>query len=148
MTTITKIEDKTFEGKVTGHIVTLSDASTGYLDDKGSTKGLRVGDAVTCTSTDKQNKKGGTYKLLTLTLQGQEAVVPPVSTTPPLPRPEIHVGAGKSAKELKIEASIRIAEVAFKAVLDDKISSAEAVENHKTYKGLVWSDIDAVYGSK
>ena len=151
MTTITKIEDKTFEGKVTGHIVTLSDASTGYLDDKGSTKGLRMGDSVTFTSVDKQNKKGGTYKLLTLTLSVPGAVAPPVSQAPvlpPPPRPQIHVGTGKSPQELKAEASTRIAEIAFKAVFDDKISSAEAAENHKFYTRLVWSDIDEVFGAK
>jgi hypothetical protein len=148
MTTITKIEEKTYQGKVTGHAITLSDGTTGYLDDKNSTTGLRMGDSVTFTSVDKTNKKGGPYKLLTLTLQGQEAVAPPALITPPIPRPQIHVGTGKSPQELKAEASTRIAEIAFKAVFDDKISSAEAAENHKFYTRLVWSDIDEVFGSK
>ena len=62
---ITKLEEKTYQGKVTGHSVTLDDGTVGYLDDKNSDK-VAVNDEVSCTVEVKQNKKGGNYNLLTL----------------------------------------------------------------------------------
>jgi hypothetical protein len=64
-TKVKNIEEKSFQGKVTGHIITLEDNTVGYLDDKNSDKVI-VGDNVDCTLTVKKNKRGTDYNLLTL----------------------------------------------------------------------------------
>jgi hypothetical protein len=65
-TTIKTIEAKTYQGKVTGHSVTLDNGVTGYLNDKGSSSELKQGETVDYVLEVKKNKQGKDYNLLTL----------------------------------------------------------------------------------
>ena len=141
MTKITKIEDKTYQGKVTGHIVTLADGTTGYLADKISDP-VKVGDDVSCIVEVKKNKQGGDYNLLTLKLS-QNTPPPQQETT--TQRPAIHVGTGKSKEELKAEATIRIAEVVVKGFCEGKLESAQVSLNVSEFSRLLWSEIEEIY---
>jgi len=80
---ITKLEPKTYQGKVTGHSVTLDDGTVGYLNDKDSDK-VAVNDDVSCTVEVKKNKKGDNYNLLTLRK---------VTGTPPASQPQLQAQA-------------------------------------------------------
>ncbi len=85
MATITNIEPKTYQGKVTGHIITLDTGITGYLDDKQSSADLRVGEEVSYSLTVKKNKQGKDYNLLTISRVFSGGAQPPV---PPVNVPE------------------------------------------------------------
>jgi hypothetical protein len=66
MLTITKLEGKTYQGKPSGFVVTLSDGTTGNLEEKQSDKGLRVGDPVIYTPIPYTSKAGKSSTLIGL----------------------------------------------------------------------------------
>jgi len=110
-----------------------------------------VGDEVSCTIEVKKNKKGGNYNLLTLkkTQQtvAQTPATPPPPQTPPI-RPAINVGVGKSKEELKVDATLCVAEVLIKGFCEGKLESAQVSVNVKEFSRLLWSEIEEIYGAK
>jgi hypothetical protein len=151
MTTITNLEQKTFNNKPSGFKVTLSDGRTGNLEEKQSDKGLRVGDAVNVTEIPYTSKAGNVSTLYGLRLAGQNA--PPqqqqASTPAQQPqRPAIHVGAGKSKEELKSEASTQILLKILDFFNQGKLESAQISVTLKEYDRLIWSEIDEIFSQK
>ena len=137
MTKITNIEDKTYQGKVTGHIITLADGTTGYLADKVSDS-VVVGDDVSCLLEVKRNKQGGEYNLLTLKKIQQGAPDQP-------PRPAIHVGAGKSKQELKCDASIQVFIRLMDEVKAGKMGTSVIASELREFSQYIWAEIDEAF---
>jgi len=137
MTKITNIEDKTYQGKVTGHIITLADGTTGYLADKVSDS-VVVGDDVSCLLEVKKNKQGGEYNLLTLKKIQQGAPDQP-------PRPAIHVGAGKSKQELKCDASIQVFIRLMDEVKAGKMGTSVIASELREFSQYIWAEIDEAF---
>lgn len=128
-TTITKVETKTFtkqDGKTNvSHTITLSDGITGYLDDKGSDKDLKSGEAITYTAQDKKNKNGGDYKLLTIhRVSGSSA---PASS--PAPTPGVHLPATTNIAQMKQQNRIEIMKVHFEGLFNGKIEESKMKES-------------------
>jgi len=127
-TTIKSIEPKTYQGKVTGYSITLENGVTGYLDDKASSSDLKVGESVDYSSVSKQNKKGGTYNLLTLNrvFPGQQHVPSQTSA----PAPEVKFVAPPSAKidiiKMKFDSRMQLCELTHRLILEGKLSDVEA----------------------
>jgi hypothetical protein len=146
MAKITVLEQKTFQGKPSGFKVTLDNGTTGNLTEKESDEGLKVGDEVTCTLIPYTSKKGVQSNLL-----GLRKMQPSAAQTPPPPpplRPAINVGVGKSKEELKVEATISVAEVLIKGFCEGKLESAQVSINVKEFGRLLWSEIEEIYGGK
>lgn len=150
MAKITALEEKTFNGKHSGWKVTLDDGRGGNLEEKASDKGLRVGDEVIVTEipyTSKAGNKSTLYgcKLNTATniSQSQQS-----GTTPSPQRPQIHVGAGKSAQELKADAAIKATEFMINAFIADKIDWPQIQEKQSYLFGLLASEIDDIFANK
>ncbi len=152
MAKITKLEQKTFEGKPSGFKVTFEDGRTGNLQEKESDKGLRVGDTVNVVEIPYTSKAGKQSTLYGVRLMQQGAAqnTPPPSPNPPTPpqRPQINVGTGKSCQELKADAATRIAEKVIDAFFNDKIESAQVEEKQKYFTRLLWSEIDEIFSPK
>ena len=140
---ITKIEDKTFQGKVTGHTVTLADGTTGYLADKTSDN-VRVGDDVTCTVEVKKNKKGEDYNLLTLkfiqssgtptpTPAPQGKIVPPNTSA---------ISTVKSFAEMKFEGRLVCIKLAVECILQGRMERKEATEAFSEWVSVLDASID------
>jgi hypothetical protein len=153
MTTITKLEPKTFQGKITGYSVTLADGMTGYLDDKNSDKGLQVGAGVNYTSEDKVNKKGGVYKLLVL--KAASISIPPPQQqqqyTPPPPPPQKQSPTSISAPvqdivAYKVEASFVAMKAVMEAYKSERIDFPKVPETYKECCNLLYGEIDSIFG--
>jgi hypothetical protein len=146
MTTITILKENTYDGKVTGHSVTLADGTTGYLDDKGSTPGLRANDSVNYTLAVKKNKKGGNYNLLTLTLASGTSQ----SSTPPPPSPQTSTPSLPSQQKLptgtlnqsKATATIKAMEFMIDCFIADKVTWEQIQPKHKELTGYLNDAID------
>lgn len=147
MITIKAITPKTYQGKVTGYSVELSDGVIGYLDDKNSSGGLKVGDNVSYTLTVKKNKQGNDYNLLAINIatmgvqppqpqaQPQQAFVskPPSLISPP---------PTSSLTELKAQASLRAMEFVVNAYIADKIQWDQIKPNYVELRGYLWDGVD------
>lgn len=158
MTTITNLEQKTYNNKPSGFKVTLSDGRTGNLEEKQSDKGLRVGDPVTVTEIPYTSKAGNVSTLYGLRLAGHipstspqqqssGTLAPPAPPAPPQ-RPAIHVGAGKSKEELKSEASTQILLKILDFFNEGKLESAQISVTLKEYDRLIWSEINEIFNQK
>lgn len=149
MAKITKIErkDKEYNGKKsTSYIGTLDDGTTGFFNPKFDTE-FREGDDVSYTKAEKTGKNGA-YFVLTLSKLGTSASAQS-GTSPSQPqRPEIHVGTGKSKQELKVEATIRMAETVIRGFFNDKVESANIATLTKEYSRMLASEIDEIFSSK
>ena len=151
MAKITVLEQKTFQGKPSGFKVTLDNGTTGNLTEKESDEGLKVGDEVTCTLIPYTSKKGVQSNLLGLRKVQQTAAQTPPAPPPSQPqqiRPAINVGLGKSKEELKVEATLCVAEVLIKGFCEGKLESAQVSINVKEFSRLLWSEIEEIYGTK
>jgi hypothetical protein len=149
MTTITILKENTYEGKVTGHSVTLADGTTGYLDDKGSTKGLRVGDNVNYATVVKQNKKGGNYNLLTLTLAQAGQLAPSQNN----PQPQVNKSSTPAPQNSSIEAqkahaAVSAMEFIINAVVEGKLDWPQLAEKQREATQILWNEIDEIYRGK
>jgi ribosome biogenesis SPOUT family RNA methylase Rps3 len=146
MTTITLFEQQMKDGKPSGYKVEFSDGIKGYLVEKDSDKGLKVGDAVSYTSVTPEGK---TYKKLTVRLLAQVGNAPVQSESAPvMQRPQINVGTGKSKNELKAEAAVRMAEVVVTGFFADKLDASQVEPKQKEYTKLLWSEIDEIFDAK
>jgi len=147
MTTITKLEQKTYQGKPQGFKVTLSDGRNGNLNEKESDKGLREGDTVTVTEILYTSKAGVVSILYGIKL-GQGSATSPASSTPQPQRPAIHVGAGKTKEELKADAAISMASACLQAVKEDKLDFGQVAEKQRFMTKLLWEEIDEIFSTK
>lgn len=147
MAKITKLEQKTFEGKPQGFKVTFDDGRTGNLNEKESDKGLREGDEVFVTEIPYKSKAGKESILYGVHLTQGGAKPSALSAAPP-PRPAIHVGTGKSKEELKVNASIAVLERILSAFYDGKLQSAQISVELKEYDRLIWSEIDEIFSGR
>ena len=147
MSKITLLTQKTFDGKPSGFAVTLDDGRFGNLQEKESDKGLKVGDDVIVTEIPYTSKKGVKSTLLGLKLNQHPQQIETQGATPPQ-RPAIHVGAGKSANELKADASISVLLKILDAFYAGKLGSAQISVELKEYDRLAWSEIDEVFSGK
>lgn len=142
-TKVKQIEEKTFQGKVTGHIITLEDNTVGYLDDKNSDKVI-VGDNVDYTLIVKKNKQGKDYNLLTLkrvvtasTIQVSSAntVQSSVPSKPSLISPiEIFHEKVNAANNAMHEVMIQI--------WNDQMTDEKLKEHFVNIRNWVWASID------
>ena len=146
---VTKIESRTFQGKVTGHTVTLENGTSGYLDDKGSDKDIREGEIVEYTSETKQNKKGGTYTLLTLKRLVTTATVttPPPAPGAPTPAP-VPAALSSNMDKLKYDCLVPVARIIMDGVIGGKIEN-NIKEFREWYNALtddIFASIDELKG--
>lgn len=154
ITTITKMEAKTFGGKPSGFRITLADGTEGNLAEKESDNGLREGDPVDCTIKDYVSKAGNHSNLLTLKLirnpqsgTGTGTGITASQSTPP-PRPTINVGTGKSINELKADACIKSVSCIIDMFIADKVDWAGFEEKQRYLSNLLCSEIDDIFASK
>ena len=140
MTTIKTITPKTYQGKVTGHSIELSDGVSGYLDDKGSDKDLKTGEGVFYSLAVKQNKQGKDYNLLTLK-RASSTSQPAQSPAPNIPKP-INAPATGSIPEFKAQASLRAMEFVVNAYIADKIPWDQIKPNYLELRGYLWDGVD------
>lgn len=150
MTKITKYEPNTYQGKITGYSVELSDGTKGYLDDKASDRGLRQGDDVTVHVDVKQNKKGDNYNLLTLKLSSggeQPSQSHSSSAQPPTAGAKSQL-TGKNKFDHKVEAAIQALEFVMDAYKAERIDWPKVTELQKECVTLLWQQIDDIYNSK
>ncbi len=143
---ITKLEPKTYQGKVTGHSVTLDDGTVGYLNDKDSDK-VAVNDDVSCTVEVKKNKKGDNYNLLTLRK---------VTGTPPPPQPpkdstfknNINPAQPKTIEEYKVNATIEAMRFVYDAFSNQRIDAPQIPEFQRRAVEILWTEIDEIFNKK
>ena len=154
MTKITKIEPKTYQGKISGYKIELSDGTFGYLDDKASDKGLRQGDDVTVQTEQKVNKKGEPYNLFTLKLAGSFTPTPTPTFTPtPAAQPSIHIPektplSVNSKIDHKVQAAIKAMEFCMDTFAAEKLEWDMVIAKQREVVATLWSEIDAVYTEK
>lgn len=140
MSKIKIIEPKTFQGRVTGHLIELDNGTKGYLDDKGSDK-VNVGDEVECIITTKNNQKGEPYKLLTLKKSLVRAQPPsPIQTwTTPTDKP-VNLGVD-SWQKMKYDTRIPIAKIIMDAMIAGKLETS--MEEFSTWFNAITAELDA-----
>ena len=148
MAKITKLEEKTFQGKHTGWKVSIDNAPLENMDEKNSDKNLREGDEVTFTVEDYVSKKGNHSNLLTVKRASGTSSAPQQTPSITPQRPAIHVGSGKSKEELKVEAAVEIMKVVLSAFYEGKIETGKVAPDQREYVTLVWSEIDEVFDKK
>jgi hypothetical protein len=146
MAKIIKLETKMFDGNPST-TVELDNGVSGYLQ-KESTPGLQVGDEVSSQVVDYVSKgKGRHSNLVTLQKVAKTPVSQSVPTFTPVPLQQFPVNTEKEVPkdkvfELKVEASIRLAEVILEAFFNDKIDTLKAIERHKEWRTVLEGVID------
>jgi hypothetical protein len=136
MAKITVLEQKTFEGKPSGFKVTLDDGRSGNLQEKESTKGLRVGDVVDVKEIPYTSKKGVASTLYGLTLAGTTSVA---TSTPQAPRQQAPTVAPSVMKSDAVFKAMQLANEDYRA---DKCTFEEVKAHFHTYLDALWSAID------
>ena len=154
-TKIKSIEDKTFQGKVTGHILVLENGIQGYLSDKGSDLGLMAGSDVEYTLEVKKNKKtGADYNLLTVKFASQ-SVTPDSSAQgikPAKEESEIFLPStkgttrAKSIAEMKYEGRVYCLKLAVKCLLAKAIEYPQVKQYFTEWVELLDASIDEIKG--
>lgn len=146
--TIKSILDNTYQGKVTGHKVTLSDGVVGNLNDKDSTAGLNVGDTVEVEVEDYVSKKGNHSNLLTLTkvtpTVGQSPSTPPVN----IPSLQNAVVSPLSKEQAKVDASFKAMDKVIDLVLAGKVPFEQIQKNFKELCGYLYDEIESIFTEK
>lgn len=149
MATVTKIktiEPKTYQGKVTGHILTLENGVQGYLNDKDSDTGLKAGSDVSYTLEVKKNKQGKDYNLLTVKYPAQldqptPTPAPKTEQTKPQNLPHAQVDVIK----MKFESRMQLCKLVHDLMLAGKFSDTEA-KVHITDWVVIMDDlIDGIF---
>jgi len=141
MAKITKLEAKTYQGKVTGHLVGLDDGTEGYLNDKGSDT-VALGDNVSCTLEVKQNKQGKNYNLLTLK-KGTSA-----PKDEPGVRNDFNPARPKAIEDHKVNAAIEATGFIHELIGVGKIEPSQMEEYQRRAVTLLWKEIDEVFSKK
>lgn len=147
MTKITKYEPKTYQGKINGYKVELSDGVSGNLSEKDSDKGLKAGDEVTYTITDYVSKRGNHSNLLTIKKAiGGTSTPPPSGSGVSLPN---KTPLSVSTKiDHKVEAAIKAMEFCMDTFAREKFEWDVVISKQKEVVSTLWSEIDAIYAEK
>jgi hypothetical protein len=149
MAKITKIEvkEKEFQGKKSiSYIATLDDGISGFFHPQPVDE-FREGDNISYTKQEKKSSKGP-YYVLTLTKAQLPLAQPvPLGMTSP-PRPEIHVGAGKSKQELKCEAASDMMKICFEAFKKDELDGGQMAIKQRELTMLLWQEYDEAFSAK
>ena len=145
MTTITDLTsvEKEWQGKKsTSTTVTLSDGTSGYLDDKNSDKGLQKGDSVDATVI---TPAGKTYKKVTLKkAQASSQNTPsPAPSNKPSPIPQ-----NSSIEAQKAHAAVSAMEFIVNAVVEGKLDWPQLAEKQREATQILWNEIDEIYNGK
>jgi hypothetical protein len=148
MLTITKLEGKTYQGKPSGFVVTLSDGTTGNLEEKQSDKGLRVGDPVAYTPIPYTSKAGKTSTLIGLRLvQGGQVgsqaggqVSPNITVGKPQLLSAAPVGNLKSQTRAKVPFTAM--EKIIDLVIAGKITWQQIKESHLELCNILYDEIE------
>jgi hypothetical protein len=148
MLTITKLEGKTYQGKPSGFIVTLSDGTTGNLEEKQSDKGLRVGDPIVYTPIPYTSKAGKTSTLIGLRLvQGGAPAPQPSSGFAPTgqqkpfnPNPSAPVGNLKAQTRAKVPFTAM--EKIIDLVIGGKLGWEKIRESHRELCTILYDEIE------
>lgn len=135
-TKVKEIAEKTYQGKVTGHSVTLENGVTGYLNDKGSDT-VSVGSEVDYTLEVKKNKQGKDYNLLTLKLVSETPQKGSEPETKSMP-----TKVTTSTSSLKAQASVKAMEFLINAFIADKVAWNEIQPKFKELAGYLNDAID------
>jgi len=141
-TRIKEIIEKTYQGKVTGHAITLENGVVGYLADKTSDKELKVNEEVDYTLEVKKNKQGKDYNLLTLKRAGAETQPNEVKTDV---FPAVSLPSSISPAlifEMKVKMVIVAMQEVNKAFLADKITNTQIPELTATIFGGMCFNLD------
>jgi hypothetical protein len=140
MTKLTKIEQKTYEGKPSGFKVTFDDNRSGNMDEKQSDKGLRDGDNVVVTEIPYTSKAGKTSTLYGVRLsQAGQSAPPQQNTPPPVNKPSLPVTSLSGAKA---NATIKAMEFMVDCFIADKITWDQIQAKHKELTGYLNDAID------
>ena len=145
------LEAKTYQGKVTGHKVTLENGVEGYLDDKNSDKEIKLGDEVDYTVEVKQNKTTKKdYNLLTLKKivserSQNEMKISEVQTFTET-KPTLTPTGAWEVNKIKAEACTRLMIKAMDMFDENKLDWDAVAEKQKYVTQLVWGEIDEIYG--
>ncbi len=143
MTTITKLEQKTYQGKPSGFKVTLSDGTTGNLKEKDSTKGLREGDTVNVKIEPYTNKNGVTSDLIILTLASGSQPSNTSTAHAPVKTPN-----AINTAQMKFDGRMKCLELAVNCYIAGKIEDKDVEEHAKVWISLTDSLIDDIFTSK
>ena len=148
MTKITKLEEKTFEGKHSGYSVSFDDNRSGNLQEKQSDKELRVGDTVIVTEIPYTSKAGKTSTLygVRLSQATQSAPQPSVQEQQPL-KPQQSL-VGKTKEEQKVNAAISAMEFVISAIVNGETDWPKMPELQRHATQLLWDEIDEIYNGK
>jgi hypothetical protein len=131
MAKITFLEQQMKDGKPSGFKISLSDGTQGYLVEKDSDKGIKVGDEVTFTAVTPEGK---TYKKVTVKLV-QQGSAQSSALTPPQSQTLTPTG-------LKAEAVFKAMELANEDYRADKCTFEEVKAHFHTYLDALLSAID------
>jgi hypothetical protein len=133
-TTIKSITSKEFtkDGKTNiSHTVELDNGVTGYLNDKGSSQGLKQGDTVDYTLEVKKNKKGTDYNLLSINLLPPSAMTGSAPSTPEFKQPSVNkVQKAGSIEEMKFEGRKVCMKLAVSCFIAGKFETIAQVKEH------------------
>lgn len=134
MTKITGLEQKTYQGKPSGWKVTFDDGRTGNLQEKESTKGLRVGDEVVVKEIPYTSKAGVQSTLYAATLSTGTAPSVAPSTAPPSASPPKSTPIpNDDFLSMRFEGRIKCIELAHQAYLSGKLEEQDAITHCKTW---------------
>jgi hypothetical protein len=143
MAKITVLEAKTFQGKPSGFKVTLSDGTTGNMQEKESDKGLRVGDEVNVTLIPYTSKAGVQSNLIGLRLaQGTAPLITPSQPSKITPPNTSAISASKSFTEMKFEGRVVCIKLAVECILQGKMERKEAIESFAEWVSVLDASID------
>ena len=136
-TKVKTLETKTYQGKVTGHLVTLENGVIGYLNDKGSDE-IGEGNEVDYTLEVKKSKQGKDYNLLTLKLVSetqQKSIVPETKVT----STKVPV---TNLLSIKAQAVVKGMEYMINAFIADKITWDQIQPKFKELSGYLIDGIE------
>ncbi len=147
MAKITVLEQQFKDGKPSGYKVALDDNTMGYLVEKDSDKGLRVGDVV---SYSVDIPAGKTYKKITIKLAQAQPSSAPAPQPQPVPQrafatPTAQVAPPRGIKELKVDAAVSAMEFAFTAYCEGKIDYPKIPETQRDAVTILWKEIDEIF---
>lgn len=155
MVKITRLEPKTYQNKITGYKVELSDGVSGNLAEKDSDKGLKAGDDVTYIIADYVSKQGNHSNLLTIKravgTTTPTTFTPTPSTTPPpsgVPLPTKTPLSVNTKIDHKVQAAIKAMEFCMDTFTAEKIEWDAVLAKQKEVVATLWSEIDAIYSEK
>lgn len=152
MTKITGLEQKTFQGKPSGWKITFDDGRSGNLQEKESTKGLRVGDSVDVKEIPYTSKAGVTSTLYAATLIGQTSAPTSAPTNPSTPpaSPSIGMYGSKNPQERKREMQwegyLTLMGHAITGLNNGKLTREEAKQTFMEWKAISDDCLNELWG--